>query len=177
MSAAKARSGPATARTWIVRALVLAVLGLAIGAAGGVVGVRTLEPGRAEQPDSLQMMLDSIANGAPSKAAARTVRRSADSLDADTRAQREADSLRLASQGVVVPDVVGDEEGSARVRILGAKLAVGTIDFEDSSLAAGTVLRTQPSPGTPIAPGGVVSITLSNGRTPPGDSAPSVQRP
>jgi hypothetical protein len=143
-----------------------------------VVGVRTLEPGRAEQPDSLQLMLDSIAKGAPSKTAeARTVRRTADSLDADTRAQREADSIRLASQGVVVPDVVGDEEGSARVRILGAKLTVGTIDFEDSPRAAGTVLRTQPSPGTPIAPGGVVSITLSNGRTPPGDRAPSVQLP
>lgn len=156
--------------------------GLAIGATGGIVGVRSLEPGRPEQPDSLQLMLDSIANGTASKSAAtlrneaRSARRASDSSDAFNRPQRVADSLAAiaaaaAAAELTVPDVIGLEEGVARTRVIEAGLTIGPVQFEDSRTAAGTVLRTLPGPGESVAPGTSVTLILSNGRALSGDAA------
>ncbi len=153
-------------------------VGLLIGATGGIVGVRALEPGRPEQPDSLQLMLDSIANGTASKSAAavrndeRSARRASDSADAENRPQRIADSVAAAraaaAEALPVPDVIGLEEGLARTRVVESGHVVGTVQFEDSRTAAGIVLRTVPAAGESVAPGESITLILSNGRTPPG---------
>ena len=51
------------AQRWLMRGAIAAVAGLVIGGAGGVMTVRTLEPGRANAVDSVQAVLDSIARG------------------------------------------------------------------------------------------------------------------
>lgn len=174
---------PATLGTWFVRALVTIVVGGVLGAAGGVVGVRTLEPGKPQQGDSLQLMLDSLDKGTTSKADARSSQRAADSLSAQQRIQRVIDSVeqvrRLAAQppapvdspvvrpdAVTVPIVVGLEEGKARQRLVDAHLVVGTVDFEASTAPMGTVLRTVPAVGEAIRLNGTVALYLSNGRPP-----------
>lgn len=174
---------PASLRTWLVRAAITLVIGGAVGAAGGVVGVRTLEPGKPEQPDSLQIMLDSLAKGALPRTDARNAQRAADSLGAQQRIQHVVDSVEnarvLASQppapvdspivrpdAVTVPSVVGLEEGKARQRLIDAHLTVGAVEFEASTAPVGTVLRTLPAVGEAIRLNGTVALYLSNGRTP-----------
>lgn len=49
-----------------------------------------------------------------------------------------------------VPDVVGLETEHAKKSILTAKLALGEIHYEESDLAPGTVLRTQPTAGETV---------------------------
>lgn len=170
-SARKATTG----RTWLVRMAVAIVAGLAIGAAGGVAGVNKLEPGRPGQPDSLQLMLDSLrqraASGDP-----RTMRRAADSADADQRAQRVADSTALANDpdAPIIPDVVNLEEGAAREAIEGAGLTVGSVLFRASTAPPGVVVGTTPAAGRKVRAGSAVNLILSDGR-PPADSADTLR--
>ena len=56
---------PASFGKWMLRAAIGLVLGLGIGAAAGVFVVDTLEPGNPGQPDSLQVLLDSVARSQP----------------------------------------------------------------------------------------------------------------
>ena len=165
---AKKSIAPATLKTWLVRAAIVIVVGLAIGATGGVVAVRTLEPSRSNQPDSLQLMLDSIAKGTPAAKVsdARTARRATDSSAAANREQRYVDSVENAKLPATVPDVIGLEEGVARTRIAEARLLVGVVQLEDSRTAAGTVIRTQPAVGEALKANASVSLVLSNGRIP-----------
>ena len=44
-----------TGRTWMIRIAIAVGAGLAAGAAGGVASVKKFDPGRAGQPDSLQI--------------------------------------------------------------------------------------------------------------------------
>ena len=168
MMATKSR-GPATLKTWALRAAIVVAVGVAIGATGGVVAVRTFEPGRSGQPDSLQMMLDSIAKGTPAAklSDARNARRATDSSAAADRQQRYTDSLENANLPTSVPDVVGLEEGAARTRIAESRLVVGLVQLEDSRTAAGTVIRTQPAAGETLKPNASVALVLSNGKIPP----------
>jgi hypothetical protein len=178
---------PATLNTWLIRAAITIVVGLTIGAAGGVQAVRTLEPGKPEQADSLQLMLDSLAKGTSPKVDARNSQRAADSLSAQQRIQRVIDSvekLRLAASqppavadtpvvrpdAITVPSVLGVEEGKARQRLVDAHLLVGSVEFEASTSPAGTVLRTVPAAGEAVRLNGTVTLFLSNGRPP--DSLP-----
>jgi hypothetical protein len=154
----------AAARTWGVRALIAVALGVAIGAATGVMTVNRLEPGRGTGVDSLQVMLDSIARGTiPEPTAAERAaesRRVADSVAAAERA------VETPAAVVNVPSLVGLEEGAARNALLDAGLEVGDVQFQASTRPAGTVLSTIPAAGEPIAPGGAVTLILSDGRSP-----------
>jgi len=168
VSAAKRRasSGPATPKTWLIRGLIAITAGLVIGAAGGVAGVNMLEPGRPGQPDSLQVMLDSLQR-AKNQESPMSLRRAADSADAARRAQRVADSVALANDpnAPMVPMVVGLEEGAARTAIEDAGLTVGSVIFRADSAIAGTVLASTPAAGRKVRPGTSVDIVLSDGRT------------
>jgi len=166
---AKKSKAPATLKTWALRAAIVIVVGVAIGATGGVVAVRTFEPGRGSQPDSLQMMLDSIARGTPAAklSDARDARRATDSSAAAERQQRYTDSIENAKLPATVPDVVGLEEGAARARIAESRLVVGVVQLEDSRTAAGTVIRTEPVAGETLGANASVSLVLSNGKIPP----------
>lgn len=154
-------------RTWLIRGTIAAVAGLLLGGAGGVVTVRTLEPGRANAVDSVQAVLDSIAGGTiPEPTAAERdveARRQADSA---SLAKQVADSAANAEVPVPVPDVVGLEEGSAREKLLEAGLLVGDVQFRASSSPAGIVLATTPPAGSLLAASGTVTLVISDGRSP-----------
>lgn len=165
---AKPARKPATNRTWLIRGAVAIAAGLVIGATSGVVGVKRFEPGRPGQPDSLQLMLDSLKSlqdaGDPL-----TQRRAADSADADQRAQHRADSTALANDpnAPVVPVVINLEEGAARTAIEAAGLTVGAVEFRASTVAAGVVLSSNPIAGQKARAGSAINLVLSDGRTPP----------
>ncbi len=166
MSAAKKR-GATTTRTWLLRGVVAALAGLIIGGAGGVVTVRTLEPGRANAVDSVQAVLDSIARGAIAEPTA---------VDGAQVSKREAESAAQTSVldsttapddvRLPVPDVVGLEEGTARDKLLASGLLVGDVQFRASTSPAGTVLAVTPPAGSLLAKSATVSLVISDGRSP-----------
>ena len=162
-----AARGSVSGRTWVRRALVAITIGLVMGAAGGVFGVNTLEPGRAGQPDSLQLMLDERTDRRAADDA-RIAQRVADSVAAAVREQRANDSIALANDpdAPLVPDVVSLPEAEARAIIEEAGLTVGAVIFRNDSLAAGTVLGTSPPAGIKVRQGTAVEVTLSDGRPP-----------
>jgi hypothetical protein len=148
-------------RTWGIRAGAAIATGLLIGVAGGIFTVNTLEPGRGNGVDSLQVMLDSIARGTLPETSAKPreveSRGGADNADVLTRTSP-------ANGRIPVPDVVGLEEGDARNAILDAGFQVGDIQFRASAQPPGVVLSTIPARGTPLPSGGLVALVLSDGR-------------
>lgn len=155
-------------RTWLIRGGIAVAAGLIIGATTGVVGVRKLEPGRPGQPDSLQLMLDSLQMLRDSENPIEQ-RRAVDSADAEQRAQRRADSIEIANDpnAPIVPNVVALEEGAARAAIEAAGLTVGSIQFRAATSAVGVVLASTPAAGLKARAGSAVNLVLSDGRTPP----------
>lgn len=162
-------------RTWLVRISVAIVAGLGIGAAAGVATVNKLDPGRAGQPDSLQVMLDSLAKRSNDP---KSLRRAADSLDAANRAQRVADSSALANDpdAPTVPAVLNLEEGAARDSIEAAGLTVGDVSFQHSTSPLGHVIATSPAVGQKARAKSAVKLVLSDGR-PPTDTTTSPAAP
>jgi hypothetical protein len=162
-----ARGLKSTPRTWFIRGAVAAAVGLLLGGAGGVVTVRTLEPGRANAVDSVQAVLDSIARGTiPEPTAAERDRESQRQADSASQAEQAADSAANEDALLPVPDVVGLEEGAARERLLEAGLLVGEVQFRASSSPAGLVLATTPPAGSLLITSGTVTLVISDGRSP-----------
>jgi N-acetylneuraminic acid mutarotase len=65
----------------------------------------------------------------------------------------------------IVPNVVGDTQGSASTAITGAGLVVGTITRQSSSTAAsGSVISESPGAGTDVASGSAVNLVVSSGK-------------
>ena len=154
-------------RTWLIRGTIAAVAGLLLGGAGGVVTVRSLEPGRANAVDSVQAVLDSIARGTiPEPTAAQRDVESKRLADSVAKAQQAVDSAAGEDVLLPVPDVVGLEEGPARDRLLEAGLLVGDVQFRASSSPAGVVLATTPPAGGLLAASGTVALVISDGRSP-----------
>ena len=168
-------------RLWSIRLAVAVAAGLLFGAAGGVVGVNTLEPGRPAQPDSLQLMLDSIASGvpaartatpgAPAVPAAQTVPAALDSVSSPLvtpvgPANPPSDAASSASSDITVPNLAGVEEGAARVALTGAGFVIGSTEFRASRSPTGTVLTTLPTAGAFVKRGTPISLVLSDGRAP-----------
>ena len=153
------------ARLWGIRFGVVLAAGLAVGAAGGVVAVNTLEPGRPSEPDSLQLLLDSIARGtAPASATTNSVN-GRPAAEAPT-GPPPLDTVVPQENEVNVPDLIGLEEGLARVSLHSADLTVGPIEFRASASPIGTVLATVPVFGTSVQRRTPVTLVLSDGRTP-----------
>ncbi|HYW30701.1 MAG TPA: PASTA domain-containing protein [Gemmatimonas sp.] len=155
-------------RTWLLRFAIVLGVGLMVGAGGGVIAVNTLEPGRPSEPDSVQVLLDSIERGVtpPARGAATT-----DGDDGDAGAVTPDTVIRVVEPIVApdttsVPDVTGMQEGAARTILLGNGMTVGPVEFRASASEAGTVLATIPVFGTPVARGTAVTLVLSDGRTP-----------
>jgi hypothetical protein len=154
-------------RTWLIRGTIAALAGLILGGAGGVVTVRTLEPGRANAIDSVQAVLDSIARGTiPEPTAAERDQEFARQADSAAQVGQAADSTANEDVLVPVPDVVGLEEGPAREKLLEAGLLVGDVQFRASGSQAGIVLATTPPAGSLLAGSGTVSLVISDGRSP-----------
>ena len=163
-------SGP-SGRTWLIRGVIAVVLGLGLGGATGVMGVRKLEPGRPGQADSLQLMLDSLQRMKAEDP--REQRRAVDSADAARRNKRYADSLALANDSTApqVPVVVELTEGAAREALELAGLTVGAVEFRASTSAAGTVLASTPAAGVRVRAGTAINLVLSDGRPPSTDTS------
>ena len=154
-------------RLWTIRFGVVLAAGLAVGAAGGVVGVNTLEPGRPLEPDSLAILLDSIAKGtAPASASSNSVNGRAVGGAVDAANEPPPDTVAPQENAINVPDLVGLEEGIARVSLHSADLTVGSVEFRASESPVGTVLATIPVFGTSVARRTPITLVLSDGRTP-----------
>jgi hypothetical protein len=162
-------------RLWGIRLAVVLAAGLAMGAAAGVVAVNTLEPGRPSEPDSLQLLLDSIAKGtAPvSTSSPSAIGGAASPASTDSSEPPPPDTA--ATNDVNVPDLIGLEEGIARVSLHSADLTVGAVEFRPSASPVGTVLATVPVLGTPVARRTPITLVLSDGR-PPVDTSASLGR-
>jgi len=167
-SKTKKARGPVTTRTWLIRMGVAVLAGLAIGGAGGVVTVNTLEPGRAGSVDSLQLMLDSLASGKQAKAGADPIDSAIAAAEAQqaeqARLQAEANAQADAVGLLTVPSLLDLEEGEARNTIVDAGLQVGEVQFQSSPKPAGTVLGTFPVSGARVNRGSSVTLVLSDGR-------------
>lgn len=164
---AKKPRGPVTMRTWLIRLGVAVLAGLAIGAAGGVVTVNTLEPGRAGSVDSVQLMLDSLAGGAQAKAD--PIDSAIAAAEAQQAQQAQQDAEADAAGLLTVPSLLDLEEGEARNTIVDAGLQVGEVQFQSSPKPAGTVLGTFPVSGARVNRGASITLVLSDGR-PPADT-------
>jgi len=168
---------PSVQRTWLTRLGIAVAAGIVIGAGAGVVAVNRFDPGRVGQPDSLQLMLDSMAQRRASNDP-RSMRRAADSSDAADRAQASDDSTSLANdpEAAVVPSLLNIEEGAARDSIEAAGLTVGNVSFQRSTAPLGVVISTVPAGGERVRAKTPVNIILSDGR-PPSDAAESNAAP
>lgn len=158
MSAAKS-SGRSAARTWLVRGAIALVVGLGFGLGAGVFTVNTLEPGRPNSVDSLQVMLDSIAKGRITPPEAAPAAPVEPAVAPEPAPPANGDS-------VAVPVLVELEEGAARNAILDAGLQVGEVRFQASTKPAGTVLASTPAGGTMTLRNNAVVLVLSDGRPP-----------
>jgi beta-lactam-binding protein with PASTA domain len=65
---------------------------------------------------------------------------------------------------VLVPKLVGMEEGDARNAILQAGFAVGSVTFKTSAEPLGTVVESIPVPGEAVVLPATVSLILSDGK-------------
>ncbi len=165
-------------RTWFIRGTIAAVVGLILGGAGGVATVRTLEPGRANAVDSVQAVLDSIARGTiPEPTAAERDQELLRQADSAAQVVPAADSAATENVLVSIPDVIGLEEGPAREKLLEAGLLVGEVQFRASSSPAGIVLATTPPAGGGLAANSLVSLVLSDGRSPADTLLPPLLHP
>lgn len=149
---------PRVGRMWGIRILIAIAAGVVIGAFVGVMGVRTFEPGRPGDPDSLQLLLDSVAN---SQASATSERAPEPPVPVDTVAA--ADTLDAAVP-VAVPDLTDISEGDARTILEELGFEVGTIMFRGSPMPLGTVLSTFPVAGERVTLPATVNLVLSDGR-------------
>jgi hypothetical protein len=156
-------------RLWGIRLGIVLAAGLIAGATAGVVGVNTLEPGRASEPDSLQVLLDSISKGMTAPASRARASTAPSEPVAPNVGNPPPDTVAANPDEISVPDLVGSEEGTARTTLTTAGLNIGTIEFRSSASPAGTVLATIPVFNAKVKRGTPVALVLSDGRA-PGDT-------
>ena len=165
-------------RTWSIRIGAALIAGLIVGAIIGIIGVNTLDPGRSAAKGTLESTIDSIATG---KARSSRPERNNPAEPPSVPVFEEAappvavdstvneGSVVPSIDNVVIPDLVGLEEGAARVQLMGMGLRIGTSSFRPSRRPTGTVIATVPPALAYTNPGDTVRLVLSNGR-PPRDS-------
>jgi len=154
-------------RLWGIRLGIVLAVGFIAGASAGVVGVNTLEPGRPSEPDSLQVLLDSIAKGMTAPGSRGNTR--ADTPRPDASEPPARDTSPGNPDDITVPDLVGTDEGNARETLTALGLTVGTVEFRASASPAGMVLASSPLFNEKVKRGTPVALVLSNGRG-PGDT-------
>ncbi len=107
-------------------------------------------------------------------AAAEEAKRQAEAAAEEARRQAEnsskvvvASGKRTVAKGVVVPDVHGMSENSARAAIEAANLKVGTVSEEYSdTVPAGAVMEQSEEPGDEVSKGKKIKIVISLGTDP-----------
>ncbi|MEO7522160.1 MAG: PASTA domain-containing protein [Gemmatimonas sp.] len=151
-------------RLWSIRLGIVLAAGFVAGATAGVVGVNTLEPGHASEPDSLQVLLDSISKGMTPN----TPRERASSARTPVAGSAELDRQPIGAvartEEITVPDLVGTDEGNARETLTALGLNIGTIEFRSSARPTGMVLASMPASNEKVKRGTAVAMVLSDGR-------------
>ena len=157
-------------RIWVVRALVVLLVGSGAGVAGGALAVNRLEPGRGTGVDSLQVMLDSIAKGRIPKKGTVTAP-PPEIIPYDTLTGTMAPAVDSTAQAVI-PEVSGMEEGAARDVLRTAGFRIATVEFRPSDRPAGTVLQSIPAGGLKAPRALQLTLILSDGKVPIDSLAP-----
>lgn len=147
------RKSVATRRTWIIRAAISVGVGLVLGFASGATAVRVLQPAATAGADAVVADTSRKARRGPNAAA--------------TEETPPATEAAPSTNGILVPKLVGLEEGAARDAITRAGFTVGTVMFKSSAAPAGTVLSTFPMPGESVPLPATVNLILSDGRPRP----------
>jgi len=141
---AKRRGSKTTLRTWMVRGAIGIVAGIAVGFAIGAVGVRVLQP-------------PGVIAAEPVVDNTRKPRPTAQEPAAEAQAEKPRD-------GIVVPQLIGMEEGDARQAILRAGFSIGSVTFKADVEPLGTVVASFPVPGEAVVLPAMVNLILSDGK-------------
>lgn len=146
---ARRRTSNTPLKTWLIRAGIGIAAGILIGFGIGAAGVRYLQPPGAVVADTSATTVDST----------RIRRRGTDTPDETSPAEAER-----PSNGVVVPELVGMEEGDARAAIVHAGFTVGSVTFRSGPERLGTVVASFPVPGEAVPLPATINLILSDGK-------------
>lgn len=146
-------TGTTTGRTWLIRAGIAIAAGIVVGFATGAAAVRYLQPPGVIPTDS---------------GAADSTRKPKSAATATDEAV-EPETAK-PKNGVVVPELVGMEEGDARAAIVNAGFTVGSVTFKADAKRMGTVVASFPIPGEAVPLPASINLILSDGKARP-DSA------
>jgi PASTA domain len=138
----------ATGKTWAIRAAIGLSAGLLVGFALGALTVRLVQP-----PGAV-----AVADADSSR-----IRKPRVSSEPEAESPAEQESAKPVN-GVVVPQLIGMEEGDARNAITRAGFTIGTVTFKSSPEPLGTVVESFPVPGEAVPLPATVSLILSDGK-------------
>lgn len=142
------RRGRATGKTWAIRAGIAIGSGILLGFIMGAVTVRVVQPPGVIASESVEP---------------RSARKPPSDADPASEEPVQQDAAPPIN-GILVPKLVGMEEGDARTAILRAGFAVGSVTFKGSAQPLGTVVESIPVPGEAVVLPATVSLILSDGK-------------
>ncbi|MEO7362392.1 MAG: PASTA domain-containing protein [Gemmatimonadaceae bacterium] len=148
-----------TPRTWFIRAGVGVAIGIFVGFGIGATAVHYLQPPGVVTPEP----------DVPDT----TNKSRAGSDGSDESPVVEDDRPQT---GIVVPELIGMEEGDARAAIVHAGFTVGSVTFRGDAERMGTVVASFPVPGEAVRLPGTINLILSDGKGRPDSTANPSQR-
>lgn len=162
---AKRRRSPGkfALKTWLIRAGIGIGVGILVGFAMGAGVVKVFQPaGNVAAPDTT----DASKKPRGGKTAA------AEEPAAD------ADAQERPTEGTIVPQVIGMDEGDARNLVTRTGFTVGSVTMKAGSEPLGTVVAAFPVPGEAVLLPATVNLILSDGKGKPDSTAvpPSFDR-
>lgn len=145
----------ANLRVWLIRGGIGIAAGLLAGFAAGAVTVVLFQPPGVAEADS-----SAVASAPKAPIAAPVQPAVADEPEPPPR-----------ENGIVVPNLIGLEEGDARNAITSAGFSVGSVTFKGGSEPMGTVVASFPVPGEAVVLPATINLILSDGKGPPEPAA------
>ena len=143
-----------TPRTWFIRAGVGIAIGIVAGFAIGAAGVHFLQPPGVVTPET------------DAEDGSRKSRSGSETADESPAVEEEKPKM-----GIVVPELLGLEEGDARAAIVNAGFTVGTVTFRGDSERMGSVVASFPVSGEAVRLPGTINLILSDGKGRPDSTA------
>ena len=151
---ARRRATRTTLRTWLIRGAIGIAGGIVVGFGLGALGVRMLQPvGAVAAEPAVDSTRKPRGPSVTSEEPAPVV-----------QAEQPRD-------GIVVPQLIGLEEGDARQAILRAGFSVGSVTFKAGVEPLGTVVASFPVPGEAVVLPAMVNLILSDGKRKPDSTA------
>ena len=149
---AKRRATKTTLRTWVIRGAIGIASGIVVGFGIGALGVRVLQP-------------PGVIAAEPATDSSRKSRGPSAAV-AEPAAEPEK-----AADGIVVPQLIGMEEGDARQAIQRSGFSIGSVTFKAGVEPMGTVVASFPVPGEAVVLPAMVNLILSDGKGKPDPTA------